>query len=553
MAFSLQVGPVLPELVNTNFTLGMNGQTYATIPQNRQSRQYHLLVPDEDLDGNDLIVDLQSATTATSDQRMVGLQVEEAALDILEDNQVVWPTLAQIVLQCLLLALFAVLLWQLGVPQLFIGAGPLLAAAGLAIGYSNQPLLFFLYLTRLVVALAFLILLTYWLLPRSERYLRSIADPRLVQVLWGIAILACIVRLLGALYPTFDAYDLQLNVGRLLKTMGGQLIDTNRSIEFRNSVAVYPAGPYLAFLPVLLLGLTPKLVVQASIALVDGFGALATAVLARAFGASSRTAIFCALVYAAVPVSLTALWYGLTAQVFGQALMAPLAVALLWALQRRGARYWVAASILLTISLLSHIGVAIMAVAWLGLAWLLVSFRRKFRQRVWQQLTLVLVTSGIASFLFVYGAVVLLGLEQTRDVGEKVLTSNYAPAYNLIWRGFLIAFHPLGFLLLLPGFLLLWRRPLPFGARTLIGCWIAIVALFWAIEMVSALQVRYIYFLTPLACILAGLCLDQLTRRGRIAHITAWMVLLLLFMQGTAIWWTGTFQHVAMSMVSLLR
>src|SRR5262249_2685308 len=125
--------------------------------------------------------------------------------------------------------------------------------------------------------------------------------------------------------------------------------------------------------------------------------------------------------------------------------------------------------------------------------------------------------------------------------------------YTLIWRGFLIAFHPLVLLLLPAGLVLLLRRRQPAGANELTIAWLGTVLLFLLVEIATGLQVRYIYFLTPLACILGGLLLDRLAARGVLARWAVWAVVLLLLAQGTASWWTSAFNDQMMSMVSLLR
>jgi hypothetical protein len=641
VALSVQFGAPLPELRQTQFTFSLNERPLATAPVGEQPRRYHLLAPEHALHSGDATLGIVSETTPVPDGRSVGLRVEEATLETLGAS-VIWPPLPRVAAQLSILALVALAAHRLGLRR-WRGV-TVVATAGLALigAHLIQPLLITSYLISFAVALTTLVGLTYWLLPVLERRLAWLASPQLLRALWGLTLLACVIRLIGALYPTFDAYDLSLNVSRLIRTLTGELVVTNRSIEFRNGITVYPPGPYLVFLPNILLGMTPKLVVQASIAIVDGFGALTTAALARSLGAGPRAALFSALLYAAVPVGLTALWWGLTAQVFGQALMAPLAVALLYAFRSRtenrerrtetqktkeqtnkrtneqtnqerriveGQRTpdvgqwtpddrpsttnarrpltlsprhpvtpsplpphsptpplpypptpllpystpWLIAGVLLSVSLLSHIGVAILAVAWLGLAWLALTLRRTLPWAGWRNLTLMLAISGVVGFLFAYAPVVLLKLEQTLAVSEKVAEGSYVPAYNLIWRGWFIAFHRLGFLLLLPGLLLLaWRR-LPPGGVEIIGGWLVSVLGFWAIEMVSGLQVRYIYFLTPLVCVVVGALLARLSAHGLAARRLAWVAALLLLALGVNRWWIGVFDDLAMSMVSLLR
>jgi hypothetical protein len=307
-------------------------------------------------------------------------------------------------------------------------------------------------------------------------------------------------------------------------------------------------------MPGLLLGLAPAMLVQSSIALFDGLAAFAVGALPRAWGARGRGALRAALLYAAVPAGLTALWFGLSAQVFGQALMAPLALALLAGLREPHRRHvWALAAALLCLAVLSHIGVAIVAFAWLGLAWLMLARRAAVPAPAWRMLTLVLAISGVVGVVLLYADVALLKAQQVDTIGREILTEGYQPIYALIWRGFLIAFHPLVLLLLPGGLLLLLRRSLPPGGAALALGWLGAALVFLLIEILTGLQVRYIYFLIPLACLLGGLLLDRLAARGTWARRVAWAVGLLLLAQGSFYWLDAAFNDHMMSMVSLLR
>jgi hypothetical protein len=549
-----QVGPLPPESPVTAFTLRYGDGRTLRAATDGQQRQYALLLPPEALQSRTLSLALHSDTTVIPpDTRPIGLRVGDIRLTFL-DTAVVWPTLPLLLVQAVLLALVVLLLHRLRVPPLPAVALLLAGALLLLLLYTTQLLLLYVYLVRLAVALAVLVALTYALLPLAERYAAWVAPPPLMRTLWGVALLACLLRLSGSLYPLFAAYDLDLNVGRLFKTLYGNLVVVGRSIEFRNHVTVYPPGPYVLLLPGLLLHIPPRLLVMGGIGIVDGFGALFIGALARMFGSSSRAAILSALLYAAIPIHMTALWFGLTAQIFGHMLMVPLTIALLVAMARNQRAAWVAAGVLLTVALLSHVGVAVVAVAWLGLAWVVGWVRRVLPMAVWLRLGAVLLVGGLISFAFIYSAVFLLKIAELTSISDKLQSDDAPPvAHWLIYRGFRIAFHEGGFWLLVPGLLLLWRRRLPPGAVELVGSWIGIVLLFLGVELLTALQVRYIYFLTPLACVGIGLVLDRLAQRGVFSRYAMWGFVVALFFQGSVEWYIATFEDVMMSVSSLLR
>jgi hypothetical protein len=551
---ALHMGPTFAGHDVRSFGLRLNGQQVAEIALDDRPRQYRILVPPRRLAAGALSVGLNSETLMVPpDPRQVGLRIEQVTLAVIGGplGPMVAPGYA--LLQVVILAACAVLLRRIALPLLPTVGVLLLVAALLALLTSSHPLISVPYVTRWAWALLLLALLTLTLLPVAERHLAWIAPPPLMRALWGVTLLACAIRLAGSLHPLFEAFDLGLNVGRFYKTLHGELVVTSRSLEFRNNITVYPPGGYIALLPGALLGIAPPLLIQGSLALIDGLGALTTAALARALGASSRTALYSALLYAAIPIHLTALWFGLTAQIMGQALMAPLALALLLALQTDSWRAWLAAGWLLSVALLTHIGVAVVAVAWLGLMWLLLRWPEKLALPVWWHFTWMALGSGIISIIGIYGAVLLLKIEQMALTVERIQTSGYVPAYALILRAFQISFHEIGLWLLLPGLLLLWQCRLPRGAVALVGGWLGVVVVFVIIEVLTALQVRYIYFLTPLACLAIALVLDGLARRGRAGAGVAWALVVLLLLQGGVLWYMAAAEDIMPSMIPMLR
>ncbi len=572
LIFGLTLGPAPPTGAPSHVRIAYGGAPKSdrqplVLPLDKQGkpRTYRLLVPPEHWTSANLTVHLQSATTIVApDTRQVGLRLEGVTLGFVGKG-IAHPPLASILVQFLFLATWALLLYRLHTPP-FILIGVIVGIALLLLLlYHLHLLLMYRYLVRLLLVSGVLLLLTYAILPQAERYAGWIAPAPLMRLLWGVTMLACMLRLGGSLYPNFAAYDLSLNVGRLLSTLYGTLVDTNNSIEFRNGVTVYPSGPYVLLLPGVLAHIPLPLLVMSGVALIDGFGTLTVAVMARVFGMSQRTSLFAALFYAAIPINLTALWWGLSAQVFGQALMLPLTIALLVAFQppwdkaanthqeRLRNRGWLWFVVLFSMALLSHIGVAILAVAWLGLVWGILWLCRTLPMAVWWSYTLKLTISILLGVALVYATAAVLIVTEFLAVGNKVATSDYVPAYWLIYRGFKIAFHELGFWLMIPGLLLFWRRPLPVGGHVLVGGWLGTVAVFWAIEMLTALQVRYIYFMVPLVCIGIGLLLDKLARRGIPGYVVAWAVIVVLLFTGSAYWYISTFTGEMMSVSPLLR
>lgn len=558
-AVSLWVGPAVPGHPPPELALALGGPAPVRLAVREEPRRYLLLAPPGAGLAGRVDLGLTSATfSVPPDPRALGVRVEGLSARSL-GGAVIWPAPLALLLQLVTVGLATLAAARAGARGLGLVALAASLAALLALAVWLAPAVAPIYVARLAVAAALLAGLTAAALPLLERNPHWLGPPAEARALWGLAMLACGLRLAGALFPPFAAYDLGLNLGRLFATVGGALVATNESFEFGGGVTVYPSGPYLVLMPGMLAGLTPKLAVQGGIAMVDGLATLGVAALGRLLGLGRRATMFGALGYAAVPIALTTLWYGHTAQAFGQALMAPLAVALLLGLRgARGPWPWLAAGVLMAAALLSHIGVTILALAWLGLLWLAVTAREArgaggVGRAAWRRLTATLLLGGLAGLVFVYGPAVLAHLDTVTALdfgGEGVAPK---PSYNLIAKAVWISYTPLGLGLAVAGVAVAGRRGLPRGAAELLGAWAGAVALFWAVELLTGLQVRYLVFLTPLACLAAGAALGWVAERGRWGVGLAWALAGGLFIQGAALWLGGIFGPMAPSMVPLLR
>jgi hypothetical protein len=578
LLLDLRLGPAVPENPPPALTVAANGRTFATLQPDERPRRYLLELPPGVAPLGMIDVTLWSETfTVPPDPRTLGVRVEGIALRSV-GGVFVWPPLALFCAQAALLGTALLLLRRLRLPPALALGALILFALALGIAAWSYPLFVLLLFVRLLVALVLLLALTLAVLPWLERVLTPWMPAALTRTLWAIGLLGCLLRLGGALFPTFAAHDVKLNIDRLLTVVNGTLVLTNESFEFGGGVTVYPPGPYLFLMPGLLFDLDPKLLVQGGIAIFDGLCAAAVGVLAWALGKNSEfriqdsegttAAVFAALLYAVVPVPLTSLFYGHTAQVFGQGLMVPLALALLYALQHSQAVYaahqqshnlqsdlaaWLAVGGFLTVALLSHIGVTILALAWMGLFWFALLLRRTVSRSTWLKLTATLAASALLGFLFAYSPVVLMHIQQFGQVSERVSAETIVPSYNLIAKSWWISFQPLGLALFLAGVLFAWPRPMPLGGAELMATWLGAALFFCVVELLTGLQVRYFTFLAPPACIFAALFLARVADRAALLRYAAWATVVLLLAFGANYWYRGVLGIEALSMVPVLR
>ena len=107
------------------------------------------------------------------------------------------------------------------------------------------------------------------------------------------------------------------------------------------------------------------------LATLDGTTSLLVALVARRLGGSRDAGRFALLLYAVSIPAFAVLQFGFSAQVFGQWFTAPLLLLLLASARPPQPRTWLMATLLLLFGMFSHIGVAILGVAWMGFTLLL--------------------------------------------------------------------------------------------------------------------------------------------------------------------------------------
>ena len=527
--------------------LTLNEQPWVGFTAQTQPRHYTFLLPPGQPDR--LAIGLHSATfEAHGDPRRLGVKVEGFALT-LPRRALALPTPAHYLAQLALIIAAQLttlrLGWRWRLQALLAG----LLALALAALLSSALLLAYAYLPRLAVAGVGLAALTWLVLPLAERRLTWMGGACEVRLLWALALLACAIRLTGALYPTFGGQDLGLNLSRLIKTITGQLVVIAGSSEFANGQTIYPPGPYLAVMPgATLIGDLGSLL-QGGLALLDGTTAFLVAMLARRLGGNRGAARFALVLYTANLAAFAALSFGFAAQVFGQWFTTPLALVLLAPQATERLRSWALAVLLLLFGIFAHIGVAILGVTWLGLVLGLLLVRPR---RVLGWAIGLLSGAGLLALALLYVDIAEITVSHAAgtlsQAGDGPLLRGATP---LLVKGLRLAYTDAGLALLPLGLVLITRaRPGLQGLGVPLA-WLLTALLFLAVDLLLAMQVRYFYFALPLVLAAVAVVLGQIAARGRAARIVAWALVLALAVQGVALWYSTTMGDGAISMTPL--
>jgi hypothetical protein len=589
VALSLDLGgrPAPAEL-----RLTLNDQPWTSVTAAAQPRRYTLMLPPDP--PAELVIGLRSPTfQAPGDSRELGVKVQGFTLTLVRAGA---PLPSQYLAQIAIVLAAQLAAMRLG----WRTRSQTLLALGLALGLaallSGGLLLAFAYLPRLAWSALALAGLTWLLLPLAERLVTPVGSPYgdvgEMRVLWALMLGACAIRLVGVMEPTFAGQDLGLNLGRLFKTIVGQMVVVAGSSEFANGRTIYPPGPYLAGLPGAVVTSDYGSLLQGFLAILDGSTALMVGLLTRRLGGGRDAARFALLLYAGNISAFAALQFGFSAQIFGQWFTAPLALLLIESAAPPRPRTWLLATALLLLGLFSHIGVAILGITWMGLT-LLMTLPRDWRSALWGMA--LMTCGGLLALGLLYVDIAAFTLSHAAGAVAERSTAGLPGATPLLLKGTLLAYSEVGLALLPLGLALLFiptndhrptttdsenreprtenrattddRRPttgdrpvtqhvtrntqLGWGRQVVPLTMLLTTLLFVVVDITLAMQVRYFYFALPLALAAIAIVLGQIGTRGRWARTVAWVLVLALLFQGTAAWFTAAFGDVQISMTPL--
>ncbi|HEU5085983.1 MAG TPA: hypothetical protein VFT99_01015, partial [Roseiflexaceae bacterium] len=445
-----------------DLALTLQGQPWLNMTAATAPRRYTLLLPPGA--SGQVWVGITSPTfQVPGDQRRLGFKFEQFAIRNLHAGLPLPPT-GQYLVQLALLVAVTLTVARLAWRPLALATLLAALAVALAVLLSTELLLAWEFLPRLAIAAGVLALLTWVALPIMQRWLVEGARPgagfveaRELRILWALMLAAIAIRWVGVLNPSFGGQDLGRNLDRLLSTMVGQLYIIAPSGEFAKGLTIYPTGPYLALMPLYLLTADMASIMQGGLALMDGATALLVALLAYQLGGGKQAARVGLVLYAGNIAAFSAMSYSFSAQIFGQWFTAPLALLLLCSAWPPRRVTWLLAMILMSCAVFSHIGVALLAIGWMGLTLLLLTLtRRRVPWWAWAMFG----AAGLIAFGFLYIEIVADTLRHAtesvvpRSVGSGSLLRGWR---ILLLNGLRIGYSDIG-LALLPFGLALFIR-----------------------------------------------------------------------------------------------
>src|SRR6266540_4294466 len=493
--------------------IAVAGQTVGIIRPTRDLYTYQFLLPADDTNPTLTIEFTSELYHIPNDRRDLGFAIDW--IELAELNSSAGPSPWQFGGQALLLLLLLGLLHLLALPRAWAIAGALALALALLGANAWQPLWVSTALAGWLIIAALLLVATWLARPWLERLVVPWMSASQAKIAWVLFVAALALRLLGDTHPLFDLHDLGFHQIWSTDVTQGQLYIFSTPSEFQNRVAFNPPAGYLLLLPLRLLMLPTRLMLQVGLALVDAIGGLLLLGLSRELGLTARAALLALALYAAMPINMTMMWWGFMTNALAQS-------------------------------------------AGLLLLWLLLRLVRnpdagRGRPTYDRQAALAVA----CAVLFYFSAVAPAWLSSSASASGLNLGDLLATSWairdqkvSLLWFGLIRGFLPISSALAPLGFVRMLKiQPRHPIGHTLILGWLAVTLLFFGVYMGLGLVVRYLYFATPLLCLGLGALLTALwQRRGRLVVIA---LILLVAWAGMALWAAGVLMGIKPSGVPL--
>ena len=362
---------------------------------------------------------------------------------------------------------------------------------------------------------------------RRAQWLGSMERSILIGVVAGTLLL----KLAGQFYPLFFSSDAQFQANRLEEVVGGNLFTTSVTQHDPPFQIPYPVSLYVLAVPLTSLGVDPVTVLKLLTTLADLSVGLVLAFLGARFLRDVRAGILAAAVYQLVPLNFLAFSSGNYTNLFGAALTVIFLAFLLLATRSQHSLPLLGAFAASLIAMTAHFGSFLYGIL-LWLAWLVAvcwiapgELESQQRKRI-----VAVVTTSLALACIYYLGYAELFLDQwgrafSSDyaTGDQVTEGPLAKlAFN--WAFFREQVGIVFALLALAGAIPIvakWQQS-PFHAAA--TAWLGVTAVFFFLDLTTALEVRYVLQVLPLLALFAGSFISGAFQRrwsGRLAGVVA--------------------------------
>lgn len=562
-------------------TILVNDVEIATLPkQSRAWETYTLQITDpRALASDDLRIQFASDTYVprdelpdSNDARRLGVMLDSVVLRPLVHTQSGWQAVNTFTLAPLQFPPLNFTLTFLGcVVLIYAGMSvfamprplPLLASVGFAFAVSGALVLARPYITLFATEMLLVLgagllagVIARWGARTMFRWGGIGVTDFDVNVLALLFAFAFVIKMAMLLYPQTISFDLLYHIHRLQDVMGGLVfwsIPSGKN-EFGGQAVPYLPSFYL-FLAPLAQFVPLRLLMQLSGAVLDSLTLFVLYFWAKRYFGAPRAGLFAAWIYIVVPLTFVALSWGIYANLNGQFWTLLLIVALIETVDRLTTpRAFVAVTLLLTLTILSHTSVFVTIAPLLGI-WIVAMF---FVRRPRENIPLLLSVAGacVIAFALYYSQFVDLIAAGASSITDTSLEQG---SFNVSGETLTI------FQLLQPARTEFTASPLYIYAAALFGgalfarmtwrapnqkrvafalmlaAWFGAFLVMLIIRAQFGFSARYVNFVMPALALCAGMAFAWVWERGILGRIAAFGASALLAAQGLYHWYVLIF------------
>ncbi len=357
------------------------------------------------------------------------------------------------------------------------------------------------------------------------------------RVVLAVLMFSFVVKMGAIACPLWLSSDADFQANRLSEFMAGNWYPSSVTQHEPPFRIPYPVSLFAVTEPLVLLGMDRVAALESVIVLFDVIAGVALVLLSRRVLYDIRAGALAALVYHAVPVSFLALSAGNFTNVFAVSTLTLGFAAFVAADIRGRPAFAAAAGVFSLVSLAAHFGMllegGLLWPLWVGSLFLLVppGPSAKKRSRVAVAIGVALAAAGI----YYLGYASLVTEQWERALGRESESAGGGVGYGLALS---LAFlrEQVGWVALVAaaagGATVLRTRWFSSAFHACLSVWIAATAAFFALDLLSPLEIRYWFQALPVVALLAGAYLSSAFSRGGMGRFAAGAAVLYLSLVG---------------------